>query len=238
VVALQLIVSDDDIFEVLGDFLAAIVPVTDVIQAQGNRVPEPSADDYVLMIPIRRERISTNVDSFQDDAYVGSIAAGVLTVTQVLAGVVATGQIPAAYPALLTGTTVGMQLSGTPGGVGTYAIAPAQTVASTILQAGFGSYLQPTKIIIQLEVHGPHSADNSQIISTMMRDDFSYDAFVGANPNVTPLYAEDPRQMPFSNDQQQVENRWVIECAVQANITVQAPQQFAGTVDVGLKPIL
>lgn len=238
--SLSIVVSDDDIFNALGNFLVAILPLAPsaVLQGQENRVAEPGADDYVLMIPLRRTRLRTNVDAFTDDAWQGGVTGVVMTVTKLLAGSVKQGAKPGAWPALAANTTVGAQLSGTPGGLGTYSIAPAQAVAAdTIFQAGAGSYEQGTQITVQLEVHGPNSADNAQIISTMMRDDYAFDFFGGQSSAISPLYADDPKQMPFNNDQQQVENRWVIECELQANITVMAPQQFFDQVVIGLKNV-
>lgn len=239
--------TDDKLFDVLGAFVVNITPLADaaVIQGQGNRVAEPAADDFVIMVPLRRERLETNVDTYQDDAWLGSVAAGVLTVTEILNGAVRQGAKPSANVSLGANTIVGTQISGSdPGGVGTYNITPSQTVAGdTIFQAGAGFYLQPTKITIQIEVHGPNSADNAQIISTMLRDEYAVDFFAGFGASngfgntITPCYADDPRQMPFSNEEQQVENRWVIECVLQGNFTVRAPQQFADEIIIGLKNV-
>lgn len=232
-------VSEALIYRALGLFLQNVaLPGTGVQQGQTNRIPEPGVENYVLMIPLRRERLETNVDQFADRAYVGSISAAVLAVTRVLAGSVTLGDQPSANMALAAGTIVGAQISGIPGGIGSYNVAPAQNVAAgTIFQAGGGAYLQPTKVTMQLEVHGELSADNAQIISTMFRDEYAVDFFAGLEGTgglVVPLYADDPRQLPFNNDQQQVENRWVIEAQLQVNATVLAPQQFADNVDVGL----
>lgn len=209
-----------------------------IVQGQDNRVAEPLEDDFVVFWPLGRDRIETNVDSFSDEAWLASISAGVMTVTKMLAGKVISGAKPSANAALAAGTTVGTQISGTPGGLGTYNVSPAQTVApGTIFQAGGGIYLQPTKFRLQIDVHGPNSADNAQIISTMMRDDYGvmfFNSLPGTGGLVVPLYADDPRQTPFSNDQQQVEDRWTIDAALQVNAAVLLPQQFAGNVAVGL----
>lgn len=236
---MQVSPTQEDSFTVLRAFILNVLPDNiPVVQGQGNRVAEPQADNYVIMIPIRRERIETNVDNFHDDAYIGSISGGVLTVTRVLAGLVKPGATPTGT-GVAAGTTVGAQLTGPVGGIGTYVVTPPQTLGSITLQAGAGTYLQPTKLTVQVEVHGDLSADYAQIISTMFRDEYAVDFFssftIGSiHPDVVPLYADDPRQLPFSNDQQQVEDRWVIEALLQVNATVIAPQQFADRVDIGL----
>lgn len=231
---MQVIPTQETTFESLRAFIMNVLPAgVPVIQGQANRVAEPLADDYVLMIPLRRERIETNVDNFHDDAYRGSFAGLVLTVTQILAGSVKQGATPTGT-GVAVNTVVGTQLTGPVGGIGTYNVAPAQTLGSTILQAGAGTYLQPTKLAVQLEVHGENSADYAQIISTMFRDEYAVNFFAGINSTIVPLYADDPRQLPFNNDQQQVEDRWVIEALLQVNATVVAPQQFADQVQVDL----
>jgi hypothetical protein len=47
-----------------------------------------------------------------------------------------------------------------------------------------------------------------------------------------PLYADDPRYMPFVNENQQYEWRWVLEACFQVNQTVVVPKQYADAVDV------
>ena len=56
------------------------------------------------------------------------------------------------------------------------------------------------------------------------------DFFAALSPplnGVVPLYADDPRQMPFINAESQYEWRWVLEAKLQVNQAVQIPQQFA-----------
>jgi hypothetical protein len=54
---------------------------------------------------------------------------------------------------------------------------------------------------------------------------------------VAPLYTTDPRQMPFFDGEQQTEERWVVEVALQVNPTVTLGQQFAGELTVIATPI-
>jgi hypothetical protein len=232
-------VTQDDVFTAMRNFLRNILPAdVEVVRAPVNRVPEPVGDNYVMMIPLRRERIETNVDSWSDQAWVGSIAGTIMTVTKLLAGTITEGAAPSASSPLSTGTIVGSQISGTPGGLGTYNVSPSQSVAGgTIFQAGAGTYLQPTKVTLQLDFHGPSSADNAQIVSTMLRDEYGVSFFgqsdqPGAAGTIIPLYADDPRYLAFNNDQQQVEERWVLEALLQVNASNLAAQQFADAVSV------
>ena len=93
--------------------------------------------------------------------------------------------------------------------------------------AGTRTDLQPVKVTIQLDVHGPSSADNTQIITTLFRSGYAAQFFAGLAVNVWPLYASEPRQMPFMNGEQQAEERWTMDAVVQANATVTTPQDFA-----------
>jgi hypothetical protein len=53
--------TESDIFRALGDFLSDVLPAgSEIIQAQDNRVPEPSAPNFVVMTPLRMPRLSTN----------------------------------------------------------------------------------------------------------------------------------------------------------------------------------
>lgn len=85
-------------------------------------------------------------------------------------------------------------------------------------------YTQATQVDYQVDVHGPASADNAQVIATLFRSPYAVTAL---GPNVAPLWCEDPAQMPFVNAEQQVETRFVLTLHMQANPTVSTPAQFA-----------
>lgn len=95
---------------------------------------------------------------------------------------------------------------------------------------------QGTMVVFQVDVHGPNSADNSQVISTMMRDLYGFDFFNDlTGGSVVPLHADDPKQIPFHNAENQIETRWVIDAHLQANQVVgPITQQFAASLDVTL----
>lgn len=224
--------NQDDIYVALRGFLLAILPAgIEVVQGQDNRVPEPEGVDFVVMWAINRNRLSTNVDAAEDVIFTASIAATALTVAAVNFGELEQG-LSVFGANLAVNTTLGAQISGTPGGIGIYNITPSQNISSQVMAAGFVDILQPTEIIIQLDVHGPASPDNAQIISTLFRDTYGVDAVQAINPNVTPLFTSDPRQIPFNNAEQQLETRWVVEVHLQVNQSIIVPQQFAGAAEV------
>lgn len=206
----------------LADILPAGIPIR---RAQANRVAEPTANDFVLMTPIRRTRLATNFDDYQDCALVGSITANVLTVTSVPFGIVRVGA-PVYGTGIIAGTAIVADTGGA-GGVGTYQVSPSQTVASRPLYAGVGLVQTSTEVTIQLDVHGPASADNAQRFTTLWRDEYACSFMVRAGFPGQPLYTSDPRQMPFINGEQQYEFRWVIDAALQVNPVISFPLEFA-----------
>lgn len=97
--------------------------------------------------------------------------------------------------------------------------------------------LQETEFTIQCDVHGPASGDNSQRIATLWRGQFAKSAFEALGLPISPLYTDDPRQMPFTNGEQQWENRWVIDLCLQADIAVTIPMQFADQLKATVTPV-
>lgn len=225
--------TQSDILTALRSFLLKILPDgVEVVQGQDNKVPEPKGNDFVTMTPIMQSRLSTNVDTYADVSFTASIADTEMTVTAIEFGQIAVGQVVFGVGVAAL-TKVNALGTGT-GGVGTYTVSPAQDVPSRKMSSGSEIFLQPTKVTVQLDVHGPASAENSQTISTLFRDDYAVQAFKASGFDVTPLYVSDPRQLPFTNENQQVENRYVIDAVMQANQIIRAPQQFADELDVDL----
>ena len=93
---------------------------------------------------------------------------------------------------------------------------------------------QSTDVMIQLDVHGPAGADNAQIISTLMRNNYGCVLFANAGYGVQPLEADDPKQVPFINGEQQYEDRWIVIARMQANPVVTIGQPFADTLDINI----
>lgn len=94
--------------------------------------------------------------------------------------------------------------------------------------------LNGVKVTIQLDVHGPNSTDNAQVISTLIRDDYAVQSFLASGFDVAPLYASEPRQLPFLNAEDQYETRWVVDAVLQANPVVTVAQDFADELEANL----
>jgi hypothetical protein len=231
---ISVVPNDFNTLASLRTFLLSILPTgVEVVKGQINRVPPPEGNDYVVMTPIRRERLETNIDSFVDTRMVGSITGDTLVVTEMDYGLLKLGSVILGVN-VQPGTNITSVFPGS-GGTGTYTISPIQTISSRVLAAGVLNALQPTMMTIQVDVHGPNSGDNVQRISTMLRDDYAYLNFTRGTPGIVPLYAEDPKQVPFVNDSNQYEYRWVVEACLQVNATVEdIPQEFFEQIVVGL----
>jgi hypothetical protein len=229
--------TQSDAQTALAAFLADLFPGAVIIAAQANRVPEPHAANFILMSPLSYERQATNTDGNQDVRFTGSIAAGILTVSAVQIGTIVAG-MPVIGPAVAFGTLVGVQLSGTPGGAGSYSVSPAQAVGSRTLSGGTKVVTTSYTFTCQLDFHSADytSAAWAQTFSNLFRDEYAC-AFFASLPTgatITPLYSDDAHQRPFVNDQQQYEWRWVVDAKMQVDQTVTIPQTYDDAVALTL----
>lgn len=234
-----------------------------IIRGQVNRTPAPKVQDYAVLWPLWRGRISFNVDVVADNIIAGSIASNVLTVTSVSStssgagfggfmfgvngfdapyGIASVpGVVPVGLPlygnGVATGCTILSQISGTPGGIGTYSVSATPNVASGLFYAGTNTLWQPIETVIQCDIHGPISADNAQRVTTLWWDQFAVSAFAAAGADISPLYTSEPRQIPFVNDQDQWEERWSLELHMQANPLLTVTQQFADTLQLTVESV-
>lgn len=217
-------------------FLSAVLP-SDVVVIAGvvNRVPEPPAERFVTMIPLRFTRLRTNVDSSADCRFTGSIAGNVLTAAF---GAGDFGTIGLGAVVFGTGVTgrpvIQQQLSGPTGGAGTYRISMTQTVGAELMAAGQSLLEQGAEVTVQLDFHAADNTagDLAQIVSTTFRDAYASEQMAGSG--VSPLYADDPHYMPFVNAEQQYEWRWTVEAKLQVNQIVSVPAQYADVITVGI----
>lgn len=88
------------------------------------------------------------------------------------------------------------------------------------------SVLSPWKHGIQIDCFGPQSDEWMQAIVTLWRDDFAVSQFPAG---ITPLYADDPRQLVFVDDQMQYDRRWMAMLYLQADPVITTPAQSATT---------
>lgn len=220
----------------LRSFLTEILPPTvDIIKGEINRVPEPAGPDFVIYWPLSQDRLGTNYTTYQDIAFFGSVAGSVLTVTNVInGGPLTPGLILLdTLNAVQANSVLGNQISGTPPGyTGTYSITPSQTVAIETIYEGIRFDQVAVDWTVQVDVHGPNSGDNSRIIESLFRSEYGTENFVSSGYDVTPLYAEAPKQTPFINQENQYEYRWSVMLCMQINPITSVAQQFANQLQV------
>lgn len=203
-----------------------------VIQGQGNRVAPPSAQNYVIFTPMFKPRLATNIDANEDCFFEASIDdTGAMTVTDV-----AYGRIRIGSQVFGVGVEDGTFVLTGPsdGGPGAYTVSVPQDVASQGMACGVHEMTQETAQHVQIDFYGPLSPDYAQVVSTVFRDVVGVDLFAETGLPVSPLHADDPRQGPFVDGEQQYENRWTVDAVLQANQTVVVPQQYAAALEVGL----
>lgn len=226
--------TEDQQFTALRAFLVAITPAgTNVVRGQQNLVPEPLAD-FIVMWPLRLERLGTNLTTFDDAVATASIAGSIMTVSALVSGTLVAGALLTdGTLGVLSGTmTIAQQTAGSTGGTGVYALNGTATFASGSVYAGVRYDLTQTRWVVQCDVHGPNSARNAQVIVSLFRSEVATDAFAAVGYSVVPLHADDARFMVFWNAEQSAEYRWVVDLHMEIVPIVGTPQQFMDQVEV------
>jgi len=233
---ISLNLSKSQTLTALRGFLLSVLPSSvEVVQGLDNRVAEPAVTNFVTMTPILQERIETNTDTYVDAVFTGSITGTTMTISNVSYGSLLVGsQI---FGVGLAANTIVTAFGTGTGGLGDYTISPSQNITNQKLAAGTKAVKHPEKVTVQLDVHGTSSYDNSQIIATLFRDSYAVDQFALSGFDVTPLYAGEPKQIPFLNGEQQIEERWSIDAVMQCNPVVTIPQEFADALSVTLNEV-
>jgi hypothetical protein len=222
--------------------ILAVLPGIEVIAAVDNRSAEPTTDRFVVVMPAGIRRLSTNVDGSADVRYIGTVSGTLLTVTEVTLGTILIDAFLLGT-GVLSGTSIIAQISGAPGGDGTYRLSQANPIlASRVLASGTKTLTQSAEVRVQLDFHTADNtaADIAQTVSTAFRDEFATSFLAALAPplnGVSPLHADDPRYVPFINEAQQVEWRWVLDAFLQVEQIVVIPQQYADSVSVILKSV-
>lgn len=153
------------------NFLLPILPAgVEVVRGLVNRVPPPPGTDYVVLAPLLRSRLSTNLQTWDPTDP-----------------------------------------------------APTKINIMTSFEAR-----------IQIDVHGPSSGDTATIIAALWRSPYACDQFTASGSAIQPLYCEEPRQIAFEDEAQQVEERWIVDAAMQINPNILLSQDFANTLTIGL----
>lgn len=94
------------------------------------------------------------------------------------------------------------------------------------------TFEQSSQCVMQLDLHGPEAFNNASIVSTMFRSSYAVEFFEARGSTIAPLFADDPRQMPFTSGEQQYESRYVVEANLQVNQTITAIAQSAQSLEL------
>lgn len=214
--------------------LLAILPANvEVIEGQNNDVSEPQGE-FIVMTTLLRARLGTNRDTYADCKFTGSIANGTLTVSQFSFGSLGLGNT-----VFGTGTSPAPTITAIASPTQATLSAPI-TVASATLAAGVEVMTQPTDVQVQLDIHSPSlqaASDYAQTIATIFRDDRGYQLLKASGFPITPLYVDDPRQIPFTNAENEMESRYVVTAHLHVDQVLTPPQDFADQVQIGRVPV-
>lgn len=100
--------------------------------------------------------------------------------------------------------------------------------------------LTPTKYSMQLDFYGEFSQVWAMQTVAFFRDEYATEIFP---PNIQPLYADDPVQIPLIDGESQYEQRWKLTATLQYNPTISVTQQsmleakaFLAPIDQTFKP--
>ena len=229
--------SQSAIQTALGQAIKAVLPGVGVVEGQDNRVSEPASSSFVVFTVMRRERLSTNLMIYADCAFTGAVSGKVLTVSSVLFGSIVVGA-PLFALTGATGVTIASLGTGT-GGIGTYGLTGLLSLATGPLASGQVYVVEPVQVTMQLDFHAADprtAADMVAPVETLFRSELANVLFASSATGVFPLYADDPRQVPFMNSEQQYETRWTLDCAVQVNQQIAWPMQFASALSATFVP--
>jgi hypothetical protein len=101
------------------------------------------------------------------------------------------------------------------------------TVVTTSMAAG---------IDIDLDVHGPASADIAVAIAQTWRSAYAVQFKAEGGYAITPQYASEPRQSVFINGEDQYERRWIVTVTAQAASSLDVPAQFSTGIAATVEP--
>jgi hypothetical protein len=87
------------------------------------------------------------------------------------------------------------------------------------------------RYMMQLDFYGPDSQSWAAMTSSLWRDEYATDLFP---VNIQPLYADDPQQMVLIDGEEQYEQRWRVQSALQYNPVITLGQDFATSLSVQL----
>lgn len=84
---------------------------------------------------------------------------------------------------------------------------------------------------LQVDFYGGTSGDWSRVFASLWRDETTC---IQLEPTCDPLFADSPILVPLEDDEQQYEQRWMVQAYFQYNPVVSVPMEFADALEVVL----
>lgn len=93
------------------------------------------------------------------------------------------------------------------------------------------TYQKSTRVDVQIDCFGSQALAWAETLGTLLRDEFGCTALA---PTLSPLWADEARQMPFDTAEEQYQPRWSLTAAFQYNPVVTVAAQFADALAITL----
>lgn len=93
---------------------------------------------------------------------------------------------------------------------------------------------QGLELPMQIDCYGKHSGTWASLISTAFQSPYGCAALA---PNCQPLYCNEARMIPLVNEELNYEERWSLDCHLQYDPVVTAPQQYTNELELALKNV-
>lgn len=99
---------------------------------------------------------------------------------------------------------------------------------------GLADVTRSVEAAVQLDFYGRDSGQNARIFAALWRDFHACDGLAVCKP----LYADNARYIPLTNEEQEFEERWSITANLTYNPTVTHAQDFITGASVSINPII
>jgi hypothetical protein len=93
------------------------------------------------------------------------------------------------------------------------------------------SYTEVRRADLQIDIYGDGAGDRANILETVFRSGYAWEAIKALDARLSPLYSSDAIQAPMINAEEQWQERYTLTLSLQADITVTLPQDYFETVE-------
>ncbi|MDV2874481.1 LIC_12616 family protein [Phytobacter diazotrophicus] len=93
------------------------------------------------------------------------------------------------------------------------------------------SYTEVRRADLQIDIYGDGAGDRANILETIFRSGYAWEAIKALDARLSPLYSSDAIQAPMINAEDQWQERYTLTLSLQADITVTLPQDYFETVE-------